>query len=381
MNIVVKKQGIITSNDSAYTSFPYLSHAHDGEFVVTYRQASSFSRDAALGNLATHHDPDSQICLRLLTFNKPECKLIIHEEIVAFRGEYGVNDPAITKLKNGGYLLRFVALNIFDSAQYRPNRNSRIFSHRVEHGLVTEVAGQMVLYSDNLRKWTFRGFVGESYYPPSCSRDPVVELQDKSLIMPAYIGAPGRSDMAILHRSYDGGKSWGCESIIAVDEKGQHSQLHGVNFNETSIVDVGNGHLIAAIRGDRTFYTSDNIFMPVGGIGTIFLAYSHDGGLCWSKVVDTGIIGQPANLIKLKDGNIMLTYGHRKIPFGVMVTVSCDNGRSWSKPELISQEFNLWDCGYPSTIEIDTDTFLSVYYGPDENGIRGIYYSIFGVFA
>ena len=141
-------------------------------------------------------------------------------------------------------------------------------------------------------------------------------------------------------------------------------------------MDMGDGHLIAAIRGDKSFYTSDNTFMAVGGVGSVYLAYSHDSGLCWSKPVDTGLIGQPANLILLKDKRLVLTYGQRVKPYGVMACISDNRGKSWSKPIMISDEFELWDCGYPSSIELIDNKIMSVYYGANAENIRGVYYTI-----
>ena len=202
-----------------YTSFPYLCHTHDGRIVVTYRQASTFSRDAALRDLTTHHDPNSWICTRIIDYNEQNIEVTSTEQKIAYRGAYGVNDPAITKLRNGGYLLRFVALNIYESKTYRPSPSKKIFSHRVEHGLVTEVFGQIVLYSNDLDNWIQHGSVTETSFPPSCARDPIIQLQDESLILPSYIGAPSRSDVSILHRSYDNGKTWSYESVIAIDQE------------------------------------------------------------------------------------------------------------------------------------------------------------------
>ena len=369
----------LSFDSSYYTSFPYLCPTNDGDIVVAYRQASTFSKDAALANLTTHHDPNSWICTKRLKYLPEKYSLISNPELVAYNGPFGVNDPAITLLRDGTYLMRFVALNIYSSQAYRPSPGKKIFSHRVEHGLVTEVAGQIILSSSNLSDWTQVGMIAETSFPPSCSRDPIVELEDESLIMPAYIGAPERSDIALLHRSFDKGKTWDYESYIAIDQGAQYSQLHGTNYNETCIVDLGHGHLVAAIRGDKSFYTTDNTFMAVGGVGHIFMSFSHDGGLCWSQPIDTGLVGQPANLIKLRNNQLLMTYGQRKKPYGIMTSLSHDFGKTWSEPTRISPVFDLWDCGYPSSMEMVDGNILSVYYGADTNQIRGIYFTIWSL--
>ena len=272
-------------------------------------------------------------------------------------------------------MIRFVALDIFKTKEYKHNKNKKIFSHRAEHGLVTNVLGQMIMKSSNLDDWEELCIVNDINFGPSCGRDPILELEDGSLIMPGYIGAPSRSDISLLHRSFDNGVNWDFTSIIAIDKEGEYSQMHGINFNETNIINCGNGHLIAAIRGDTTFYTSGKTFMPVGGVGKIYISHSHDGGLCWSKPYDSGLFGQPAQLNLLSNGNIIITYGFRKKPYGVKVSISNDFCRSWEEPQTVSREFEIWDCGYPSTLEVGKNKFLTVYYGADESLRRGLEYS------
>ena len=374
MKINCISQNKLIFEKEKYISFPNLCLGKNGEILCTYRKASKFSFDAAKNNLATHHDPDSSIHLAHLEIDLKN-NFFVKKNIKVYDTSYGVNDPSITLLKNKNYLIRFVALEITNSSDYKHKKNKKIFSHRVEHGLITNVVGQIVLKSSDLITWEQLSIVEDADFGPSCGRDPIIELEDDTLLMPGYVGAPGRSDVSILHRSFNQGKSWDFTSLIAIDMEGKYSQMHGINFNETNILNCGNGHLIAAIRGDTTFYTTDKTFMPVGGVGKIYISHSHDGGLCWSKPYDSGIFGQPAQLNLLKNGDILLTYGYRKKPYGTRISISKDLGRTWEKPILISREFNIWDCGYPSTIEIDHNKFLTVYYGADEKLTRGIEYT------
>ena len=372
INIISKDQLIY--KDERYISFPNLCKGINNEIICTYREASKFSFESAKNDLATHHDPNSSIHLATLNLGKDNnCSVI--KNIKVYDSQFGVNDPSITLLKNNTYLIRFVALDIFKTKEYKHNKNKKIFSHRVEHGLVTNVRGQMIMKSSNLDDWEELCIVNDINFGPSCGRDPILELEDGSLIMPGYIGAPSRSDISLLHRSFDNGVNWDFTSIIAIDKEGEYSQMHGINFNETNIINCGNGHLIAAIRGDTTFYTSGKTFMPVGGVGKIYISHSHDGGLCWSKPYDSGLFGQPAQLNLLSNGNIIITYGFRKKPYGVKVSISKDFCRSWEEPQTVSREFKIWDCGYPSTLEVGKNKFLTVYYGADDSLRRGLEYS------
>ena len=57
-----------------------------------------------------------------------------------------------------------------------------------------------------------------------------------------------------------------------------------------------------------------------------------------------------------------MTYGHRRAPFGNQARLSADQGRTWSEPMIISGDGASGDLGYPSTIEFDDGSLLTVWY-------------------
>ena len=57
-----------------------------------------------------------------------------------------------------------------------------------------------------------------------------------------------------------------------------------------------------------------------------------------------------------------MSYGHRRKPFGNQVRVSDDGGRSWSDPMVISADGAAGDLGYPTTVQLDDTTLLTVWY-------------------
>jgi sialidase-1 len=57
-----------------------------------------------------------------------------------------------------------------------------------------------------------------------------------------------------------------------------------------------------------------------------------------------------------------MTYGHRRKPLGNQARVSSDNGKTWSDPLTLSSDGIGGDLGYPSTVELDDGSFLSVWY-------------------
>lgn len=361
----------IYKDSNHYSSFPHILKLANDDLLITFRRASKFSADAAVRGVATHHDPDSEIMVMRSSDHGhtwPEESLS-----VAYKSKFGVNDPSLTLLRDGSIINRFVALNI-QPTQLVVEAPKKIFSHRSEHGLVTEVVGNLIIHSvDNGVSWNLIETKDFSSIGPSCSRDPILELADGSWLMPVYTGAPQRSDISWVIRSFDRGLIWTAPTRIMFDERGKHSQLQGINYNETSLIDLGKGELMALVRADAVFHTEGE-FMPVGGVGGLSLSRSYDSGLSWSPPIETKIWGQPGSLIKLMDGRLLATYGYRKAPFGIRACFSGDNGKTWNLDNelIIRDDCPTWDCGYPFTIELERGKLLTVYYFVDELGVRFI---------
>jgi hypothetical protein len=199
-------------------------------------------------------------------------------------------------------------------------------------------------------------------------------MPDGSWLAPVYTGAPQRSDISWVVRSFDRGRHW-CEPIrIMSDESGRFSQLQGLNFNETSLIDLGSGHMLAMVRADGAFHTSGDEFMPVGGVGELHTAESFDSGLSWTAPRRTGLWGQPGSILRLASGDILCTYGYRRTPFGVRCALSRDGGRSWApdREVIVRDDSASWDCGYPFSIELAPGRIFTVYYLTDRSGVRHV---------
>jgi hypothetical protein len=97
---------------------------------------------------------------------------------------------------------------------------------------------------------------------------------------------------------------------------------------------------------------------------------SADGGKTWTETRPTSIWGLPPHLLRLRDGRILLTYGHRRPAFGQRACLSRDGGKTWDYDhELrIRDDAPNGDLGYPASIQMDDDTILTIYYQVDKPG-------------
>ena len=265
------KHVVIYREPDTYCSFPHVVRLSNGVLAVVFRRAGKFSADAAKNGVATHHDPDSSI--QLITSPDLGHTWPAENRRTVYKGRWGVNDPAMTVLADGSVICRFVALDIRQTSAVGGEPPKKIFSHRTEHGLVTSVVGNMIMRSTEYgESWVEIGVEQVPELGGSCSRDPIVEMPDGSWLAPVYTGAPQRSDISWVVRSFDRGRTW-CEPVrVAIDDNGRYSELQGINYNETSLISLGRGELLAMIRADETYHTSGDEFMPVGMVGTLVTA-------------------------------------------------------------------------------------------------------------
>jgi Neuraminidase (sialidase) len=116
-------------------------------------------------------------------------------------------------------------------------------------------------------------------------------------------------------------------------------------------VEASDGTFIAQIRNHNTAHKGETLQTE-----------SKDGGKTWSEPHSIGVWGLPSHLLRLRDGRLLMTYGHRRKPFGNQARLSTDNGKTWGEAIILSEDGIGGDLGYPSTVELADGTLLSVWY-------------------
>lgn len=146
--------------------------------------------------------------------------------------------------------------------------------------------------------------------------------------------------------SKDDGVTWTWLAEIPVREGDNPNEYH-----ELHAVEAANGTLIVHIRNHN----------PVNA-GETLQSESSDGGKTWSTPHSIGVWGLPSHLLKLSDDRLLMSYGHRRAPLGNLARVSSDHGQTWSDPITISGDGTSGDLGYPSTVQLDDGSLLTVWY-------------------
>ena len=116
-------------------------------------------------------------------------------------------------------------------------------------------------------------------------------------------------------------------------------------------MEASDGRIVAQIRNENPNNNNENL-----------QTISKDGGKTWTTPEPIGVWGIPSFLNKLADGRLLMTYGYRRAPMGVQARVSDDNGDTWSEAMIIYGEGATGDLGYPSTVQLDDGSLLSVWY-------------------
>jgi sialidase-1 len=146
--------------------------------------------------------------------------------------------------------------------------------------------------------------------------------------------------------STDDGQTWRWLAEIAPRPGDKHDEYH-----ELHAVETNDKRIIVQIRNHNKPNERETLQCE-----------SSDGGKTWSTPKAIGVWGLPSHLLKLRDGRLLMSYGHRRAPLGNQARVSADQGRTWSEPIILSGDGASGDLGYPSTVELADGTLLTVWY-------------------
>lgn len=318
---------LVYRDPDSYCHNPDVVKLTDQELVMTFRQAPRRRN-------CTHIDPESIAPV----IRSRDGGRTWGEYVVAAQGPgyIGIQDPSLCLLGEGRMLCNFFTWDAPPEAPYGAS-----------------VLGTFLTVSDDY---------GRTWHPDLVEVDPmetpgaycattdaVVELPDGDLLMPMYdtrlLVREGGGDRSYVLRSTDEGRTWHEWGTIAYDPLGN------VDFAEPALTCLPDGRLVAMIREERKKEC-------------LWIATSDDEGETWTLPKRTGIWGFPADLLPLKSGKLLCTYGYRRPPYGVRACLSHDGGATWDyRNELIIRNDGIGpDVGYPSSVQLDDGSIFTAYY-------------------
>jgi Neuraminidase (sialidase) len=257
-------------------------------------------------------------------------------------GEFDDRNPAFGQLRDGTLILGYAIASGYDASGLKfagPRQNWRF-------------DGVYVIRSaDNGKAWSApqRDTATFDLYQLKGAISPygkIVQHKDGTALMAVYYEFhDARGNESYVFRSKDGGKTWGEHALIAK------------HYNETALAVLPDGRVLAALRSEKG--------------GHIATAESADGGRTWSAPVQvTADREHPADLIVLRDGRVVMTFGERNAPRGAKAILSKDGGKTWDKSTLITlgDDAPNGDCGYPSSVEVGKNRILTLFYQVNDLG-------------
>ena len=254
-------------------------------------------------------------------------------------------DAGVLETSRGTLLVTTFTSIAFEKKQYAPKPTDkraaawRAARNRVPAATRQKMLGEwMIRSTDGGQSWSapFRCHVNSPHGP--------VQLSDGGLLYAGKELYHGQHRIGACHSS-DDGASWKWLAAIPTrpgDDPNQYHELHAV--------EAAGGRLIVHIRN----HNSPNA-------GETLQSESSDRGKTWSVPHSIGVWGLPSHLLRLEDDRLLMSYGHRRRPFGNQARLSHDGGGTWSEPLVISGDGAGSDLGYPSTVHVD-DHFVTAWY-------------------
>ena len=319
---------VIDEEEGTYFAWPSIARGPHGEvLVVSYA-----------GGAHTHSHG------RVVLYRSYDGGATWDEGVVVADTILDDRDPGILVTSDGTII-------VSSRVAWRPDAaDSRAIDPAAAQALLSRYQGGYVIRSaDGGHTWS------EMFPYPFQPKGPI-ELQDGRLFAVGKVSATTFR----AYVSQDLGETWQPLGLIGgfpeFTEEGGQRIAH--SYWEPHFVETDPGRIVVYVRahpaaaGQATRERS-----------AMWLATSEDGGRTWSRPVQTAVYGYPPHALRLRDGRVLLTYGHRWYPYGQRAQLS-DDGVDFAKyrERVIRADAFDDDLGYPSSIELDDGRILTVYY-------------------
>ena len=251
------------------------------------------------------------------------------------------NEPGTNRKDLAAGLTSSGALVVLCSGEYVPNSPSQEGRRCCQQPVVCHSA-------DGGKTWTQQFSISmPSQVDHVFPFGKIAVLPGGRLAVSAYSGDHLNHNTAWVFFSDDDGRSWGDARVIGARD-----------YNEATLLSLGKGRLLAASR-------------TLGDSHTEIFA-SEDAGSTWKRRGPATLPGGvPADLRRLQDGSVLLTYGVRlRGMLGVFARISRDEGETWGSARVLfrttARRANTRpggvDGGYPSSVQLENGTIVTAYY-------------------
>jgi sialidase-1 len=328
---------IISPDAEFYHGWPTLARRQEGELLVTYSGGRE-SHICPFGRVEVIRSQDNGESWSWPT--------ILMDSPIDDR------DAGVCETPAGSLLVTTFTSLAYESV---PNRAQNPARWQAANRRTSEEQRQRLLGTWMLRS-TDKGMTWSAPYrvPVNSPHGPVVLSDGRLLYAGKQLWDAGRK--VGVCESRDDGRTWRWLADIPArpgDKVEDYHELHAVHCADARI--------LVHIRNHNAANRSETLQCE-----------SSDGGRTWAQPHPIGVWGLPSHLLRLRDGRILMTYGHRRAPFGNQARVSEDHGRTWSEPMILSGDGSGGDLGYPSTVEMPDGRLVTVWYESMKDSPRAV---------
>jgi Neuraminidase (sialidase) len=317
---------VIVATDGGY--FPVLLRLQTGRLLVVYRYGAPHI--SVKGELAVSWSDDNG-----QTWTSPK---------VVVTGENDHRNPAMGEMQNGDIVLSYCIMDGYDASgrKFKPpvngmnQRSSRpLWMVRSrDHGVTWDAPEEI----EGTRAIADKGELINAY-------GKIVLTRDGSALMSVYGTSKVHSpSYEYIFKSTNMGHTWSLLSTVAEQ------------VNETGILALPGKQILATMRTNKE--------------QELTTTRSVDGGKTWdTPIITTNANEHPGDLIRLRNGDILLTFGERNVPRGAAAMLSQDGGKTWDQHTrmVLADDAPIFDCGYPSSVELPDGRIVTVYYKVDDS--------------
>ncbi len=306
---------VVARRPDRHLAFPDVCLVEEGELLVVYREGHS------------HVDASGRIMMSRGLMVEGSAKFSPPQVVVDT--DLDDRDPSICQLANGTLLLSFFRLDIKRKCQVLALTRS----------------------DDGGRTWEPVLDIPVPNFPIGlATSDAIVELPSGALLMPVYGKLDTGEEGSFVLTSLDHGTTWSKIVPLALQE-------HPI-FEEPALCRLSTGRLVAFLRTDHK------------GLGYVYETHSDDDGDTWEVPRRLNVWGYPPDVVEMKNGRLLLTYGYRQLPTGIRYCVSPPDADCsiWDEQILRCDGHDEGELGYPASVELRDGTIVTVYYFTEKEG-------------
>ncbi|RAV21539.1 sialidase family protein [Paenibacillus contaminans] len=345
----------IIHKDGNYNCFPSIVQMQDGRLAISFRQAPD--RQRTYGQI-THLDPASKAVYLVTkdgeTWNRDP--LVLYDDYFC-----GVQDPCLNVLQDGTLFATFFMWKVYDADDVQDRSGSGLWSSVYGKWLGRIEGVYTVQSTDGGQTWSSPVCINIA---DTAIRGNCTELEDGTIMAPLYRITEGGASEVLIAETKDRGETWSILAAIA--------DCDGHYFYEPNLYRTASGKLVAFIRSMKISKEdgAEHKSSP------LFTSESSDNGKTWSLPVKHAIDSpSPFHLLRLEDGNVLLTYGYRHKPYGIRaIVLDAECGNIDEAEEIIVREDAPGrDIGYTSAVQLEGgNVFITYYYYDAQDGLRYI---------